>query len=482
MRPRNSLFACKPVRSIMSEGKSSPGGLRRALGVLDLMAIGVGAVIGAGIFVLTGVAAQDAGPAVSLSFVLAAIACGFVALCYSELSTLFPVTGSAYIYTYAALGELWAWLVGWALILEYTLGAAVVAEGWSGYVRDLLQDRGILLPLWMRNDPWSTPGALIDFPAVALVLTITGIVVVGIQESARFSRIMVFTKVLIVLFVIGVGGLHIQPANWQPFMPFGALSIIQAAAVVFIAYIGFDVISATAEEVTRPDRDLPLGLIGTVAACALLYTGVALVLTGMVPYTQINISDPVASAFQSAGLRFVGNIIAVGVIVGLISVMTSVLIGQPRIFFAMARDGLLPPWVERIHPRFKTPALITVVSGGVIALVAGLVPLDTLVHMTSLGTLVAFSLVCAAVLVLRRRYPDLPRPFRCPGVPWVPLGGMLICLILMLELPSSTWLRILAWMVIGLLVYFVYGFRHSKLREACSDLGQTGRKNAKDRA
>jgi APA family basic amino acid/polyamine antiporter len=459
----HSVFARKPVADVLAEARGGTGGLRQALGALDLLAIGVGAIVGAGIFVLSGVAARQAGPAVLLSFALAALACTLAALCYAELATLLPASGSSYTYTYTTLGEIVAWFVGWNLILEYTLGASLVASGWSGYARSVLAGVGLALPPWLADSAGSTAGGLIDLPAVLVVLALTALVLSGIRETAHFTRWMVALKVAIVLLVVGLGAGHVQPANWQPFMPLGPLAVLHVAAVVFLVYVGFDVVTTTSAEVRRPQHDLPIGIIGSLVVSGILYAGMVVVLTGMVPYTQIDPTSPISSAFDAVGQSRVGTVITAGALVGLTSVLTTLLIGQPRIFLAMARDGLLPRWTAAVHPRFGTPVVTTVATGIAIALAAGFVPIEELANMTSIGTLLAFATVCLAVPLLRARYPELPRPFRVPGVPWIPWLGTAVCLGLTLMLDPQTWLRLLIWSAIGLAIYLAYGRRHSAL-------------------
>ncbi|MBP7865489.1 MAG: amino acid permease [Acidobacteria bacterium] len=458
------LFARKPLALILADTEEQHGGMQRRLGRFDLLAIGIGAIIGAGIFVLSGVAARDAGPSVVLSFVLAGLACAFAALCYSELAAFIPVAGSAYTYTYASLGELVAWVIGWDLVLEYGIGAAMVASGWSKYALGVLESMGIRFPVWLANDPWSVAGGFIDLPALLLVMGLTGLVLVGIRESARLTRALVVVKVTVVLAVIVVGAFYVNPAHWNPFMPFGAAGTLGAAALVFVAYLGFDVVCTTAEEVKDPQRNLPVGIIGSLVICSVLYIGVSVVLTGMVPYTEIQPGEPIAQAFQSVGLRFFSAIIAAGAIAGLTSVLVANLIAQPRVLLAMSRDGLLPRWASRIHPRFGTPTATTLVSGTLMGLAAAFVPIEQLAHMESIGTLFAFILVCAGVFILRRTDPDAPRPYRVPFFPFTPVAGVLICLVLMFSLSRESWLRLLVWFVIGLVLYLAYGRRHSRVR------------------
>ncbi len=359
------------------------------------------------------------------------------------------------------LGELVAWVIGWDLMLEYIVGAGVVASGWSGYVVILLKSAGIVLPLAFTEGPFS--GGLIDLPAMSISALVTAVVLTGMRESAQFTKLLVAVKLAVVLLVIVAGYFYLDPANWQPFLPNGSLSVISAAGAIFFAYVGFDVISATAEEVRNPNRDLPIGIIGSLLICTVLYIAVCAVLTGMIPYAQIDLSSPIASAFDDKGLEFMSAMISAGVVFGLISVMATYIIAQPRIFMAMARDGLLPKWAAHISPKFGTPIYTTLITGSIVALVSSLAPIDKLAHMSSIGTLMAFILVCAGVIILRQKEPELPRSFHCPGVPWTPALGIVSCLGLMLGLPLETWLRLMVWMALGLAIYFTYSRKHSKL-------------------
>jgi APA family basic amino acid/polyamine antiporter len=457
-----ALLRRMPLEHLLERSRAEHGGLRRALGPLDLVALGIGAIIGTGIFVLTGVAAVDhAGPGVIASFAVAGVACALAALCYSEFASMLPVSGSAYTYAYATLGELLAWIIGWDLILEYALASAAVAVGWSGYVRDILGGLGLSLPAALASAPGE--GGLFNLPAAAVLMGITALLVVGIRESATTNAVIVALKLGVVLFVIAAGAGYVQPANWQPFAPHGWNGIMGGAATVFFAYIGFDAVTTAAEESRRPERDMTVGILGSLGICTLLYLIVAAVVTGMSPLSEIDRAAPVAVAFRRLGLDFAASLISLGAIAGLTSVLLVMLLGQSRIFFAMSRDGLLPAVFSRVHPRFQTPHLSTIGVGAAVALVAGLVPLRELVELVNIGTLFAFVIVSAGVIVLRRTEPGMARPFRCPWVPWVPLASIGACAYLMASLPAATWLRFGLWLALGLLVYGFYSRRRSTL-------------------
>jgi APA family basic amino acid/polyamine antiporter len=452
----------KPVAAFTSDAAGA--GLRRALGPLDLVLLGIGAIIGTGIFVLTGVAAVDhAGPAVIASFAIAGIVCAAAGLCYAEFATLLPISGSAYSYAYATLGELLAWIIGWDLVLEYALAASAVAVGWSGYLGNLLAGTPLAVPAAFAAAPGSAPDAILNLPALLILVLVTALLVVGIRESASTNALIVTVKVLVVGFVIVAGIGYVKPDNWQPFAPQGWNGIMAGAATVFFAYIGFDAVTTAAEEARRPERDMTIGILGSLAVCTLLYLMVAAVVTGMSPLAEIDRAAPVAVAFSRLGLDFAAGLISLGAIAGLTSVLVVMLLGQSRIFFAMSRDGLLPPVFSRVHPRFQTPHLSTLGVGVVVSTLAALVPLEELVHLVNIGTLFAFVIVSAGVIVLRRTQPELPRPFRCPFVPAVPLFAIAGCLYLMASLPWVTWERFLIWLAIGLAVYGLYGRRHSRV-------------------
>jgi basic amino acid/polyamine antiporter, APA family len=471
---RAQLLRRKPVATLMDEA-ATPGGLKRALRAFDLTLLGIGAIVGAGIFVLTGVAAQKfAGPAVMASFCISGFACAMAALCYAEFAAMIPVAGSAYSYSYATMGELVGWIIGWDLVLEYAVGSAAVAVGWSGYLRVILEGLGIHLPVALTHAPGSVPGAMIDLPAMLIVLLVTGILYVGISESARFNSLIVTVKLLVIGMVIIVGAFYVQPANWSPFAPFGWSGVMKGAAVIFFAYIGFDAVSTAAEEVVDPERDLPIGILSSLFVCTLLYVLVAAVVTGMVPARLLDINAPLASAFVLRGLHALSGIISVGAVAGLTSVLLVLLLGQSRVFYAVARDGLLPPAFCRVHPRFQTPYIPTVLTGVAVAIAAGLLPIQEIAELTNIGTLFAFVLVCLGVWILRHAEPNLARPFRTPLVPLVPILGALFCGYLMSSLPRVTWERFFIWMAIGLAIYFNYGRFHSRVAAEARKIDQDG--------
>ena len=461
------LLQRKPLERFFAEaeGRAGAHALKRVLGPLDLVMLGIGGIIGTGIFVLTGVAAVDhAGPAVVASFAVAAIACGLAGLCYAEFATMIPISGSAYSYAYATLGEIVAWVIGWDLILEYAVAASAVASGWSGYFRVILHSVGIDLPAAIAHAPGTAEGALVNLPALLVILAVSTLLVIGIRESARANAVIVALKLGVILFVIVAGFSHVDPSNWRPFAPFGWNGIMAGGAIVFFSYIGFDCVTTAAEESRNPERDMPIGILGSLAICTLLYLAVSAIVTGMVPLAQIDRTAPLASAFRDVGLGFAAGLISIGAIVGLTSVLLVLLLGQSRIFLAMSRDGLMPEAFGRIHPRFRTPHVSTILVGLIVAVLSGLTPLTVLVELVSIGTLFAFVLVSAGVLVLRRLQPDLRRPFRCPWVPAIPVLAIAACGYLMASLPGVTWLRFGVWLVIGLGVYAFYGRRHSRLR------------------
>ncbi len=437
--------------------------LHRALGPLELVFFGIGAIIGTGIFVITGVAAATyAGPALAISFILSGAACLFAALCYAEFAAMAPVAGSAYTYGYASLGEIWAWIIGWDLILEYSLATSVVAIGWSGYMNTFLSGAWLILPAAFSNPPGEN-GGVINIPAILIIALITLLLVTGVKGSARFNSAIVAVKISIVLFFIFIGTRYVNPANWTPFMPFGWTGVVTGAAVVFFAYIGFDAVSTAAEEVRNPGHDLPIGIIGSLIICTILYILVALILTGIVPYSLLSNPAPVAYALGYVGLSWGAEVIAIGAILGITSVMLVLLYGQSRIFFAMSRDGLLPRAFSKVHPVFRTPVRVTVFVGAVTALLAGLLSLETLAELVNIGTLAAFIIVSFGIIILRRTSPDIPRPFRCPFVPVIPLLAIGICGYLVLALPTITHLRFVIWLVIGLFIYFSYSRSRSLL-------------------
>ncbi len=491
----SQLFARKPISLLLSEMEGEHR-LRRVLGPLALTSLGIGCIIGTGIFVLTGIAAHDkAGPALILSFVVAGLACIFAALCYAEFASTVPVAGSAYTYAYATLGELFAWIIGWDLILEYTVASASVAHGWSGYFQNLIGMAHLKVPAIFSRAPFDydptlgklvSTGTWIDLPAILIALFVTIILVKGIRESATVNTVMVLVKVGVVLVVIAVGAFYVDPKNWAPFAPYGysgfsffghtvlgqtdkggaPLGMLAGAAMVFFAYIGFDSVSTHAEEARNPKRDVPIGIIASLLICTVLYLAVAAVLTGMVPYQQIDVDAPVAVAFAQRGLPWIQLLVSVGAITGITSVLLVLMLSQPRIWLAMARDGLVPQsFFGAVHPQFRTPWKATILTGVMVALGAGLVPLRILAELVNIGTLLAFVIVCAAVLVLRRTDPEAPRSFRVPLVPLLPILGIFLCLLLMFSLPKENWLRLVIWLVLGFVVYFGYGRKHSVMAQ-----------------
>jgi APA family basic amino acid/polyamine antiporter len=514
-----NLWARKSIEALKAEAASSDehGGLKRTLSATNLTMLGIGAIIGAGFFVLTGhAAAENAGPAVALSFVLGGIACAFAGLCYAEMASTVPIAGSAYTYAYATMGEFIAWLIGWDLILEYMVGATTVAVGWSGYVVSILHDVGIEIPAQFTSSPgtamiqvpdaiadqlhmrhgWSPLAkvsellakngidysafpqvtSLINLPAMFVVAAITVLLVLGIQESARVNNVIVVIKVAIVLAFIAIGVFYVSTENWggqfipdrdpSDFFKYGWGGIFRGAGLVFFAYIGFDAVSTTAQEAKNPKRDMPIGIIGSLLICTILYVLGSLVLTGVVNYKQLDVPDPVAVAIDAMGLKWLAGIIKLGAIAGLTSVILVMLLSQPRIFFAMAKDGLLPPVVSKIHPRFRTPWITTIITGLIVMVAAGTIPIGIAGELTSIGTLFAFAVVSAGVLYLRITQPEVERPFKTPAVYFTAPMGVLSSLLLMLTLPRDTWIRLVVWMVIGLGIYFLYGMWHSALNNS----------------
>ena len=499
-----NLWATKSITALRAEADAvGERTLKRALGPLNLITLGIGAIIGAGIFVLTGqAAALYAGPAVPISMILVGIACAFAGLCYAEMASAVPVAGSAYTYSYATLGELVAWIIGWDLVLEYAAGAATVGVGWSGHFVSLLNDFGITLPATLTNSPtaWCTAanvrdavagcahaglnltGAIVNAPAVFVVAVMSTILVIGIKESATVNNFIVILKLSIILVIFFVGLAHFHPANLKPFVPpntgdwgtYGPSGILRGAGLVFFAYIGFDAVSTAAQEARNPQRDMPIGILGSLAICTVLYVIVSAVLVGMVPYKDLNVAAPMALAMQRIGApEFLRVLVDVGAVLGLGSVILVMLLGQSRVFYSMSRDGLLGKWAASVHPRFRTPYLSTIFTGVAVAIATGMLPLQLLGQLVNIGTLLAFVLVSIGVLILRRTRPDLARPFRTPWVPFVPIMGVVCCAGLMATLPLDTWIRLIVWLLIGFVIYFGYSRRHSVLqREMAAGIAQ----------
>ena len=477
------LFIKKTLAQLDEQAANDNHGLRRHLGLTNLTLLGVGSVIGAGIFVLTGTAAQmHAGPAIVLSFVLSAFGCLLAGLCYAEFASMIPLAGSAYTYGYATMGELVAWIIGWDLILEYLFSTATVAVGWSGYMLSFLADFGIYLPSSLAQAPfeydqngWHTTGSIINFPAVFIVVLLTVLLIVGIKETVKFNNLTVIIKVIVVLLFVGFGISHIHPENWTPFIPantgvwghYGWSGVLAGSGVIFFAYIGFDAVSTTSQEAINPKRDLPLSILFSLLICTILYVAVSFVLTGIVNYKDLNVAAPIALAIDKCGntLNWLSPIIKIGTLAGLSSVILVTLLGQTRIFFAMAHDGLLWKCFGKTHKRFKTPHWSTLITGFFTALMAGLFPIGLLGELVSIGTLLAFMIVSIGIVILRKTEPDAPRTFRTPWVPSVPILGAIVCFVQMLALPGDTWLRLFIWMAIGFVVYFGYGIKHSVARK-----------------
>jgi len=479
----SNLLRTKSIEQLVGDVEQGGKALKRTLTALDLTLLGIGAIIGTGIFVLTGTAAANqAGPAIVLSYVIAGLACGFAALCYAEFSAMIPISGSAYTYAYATLGEIFAWMIGWDLILEYAVGSMTVAVGWSGYFQRILAGFGVHLPAWMSASPDPTAGSLVNLPAIVIVLGIMVLLVVGVRESARFNAAMVTIKLAAVAFFIVIGFSYVKPQNWSPFMPYGFSGVMTGAAVVFFAYIGFDAVSTTAEEAKNPSRDLPIGIISSLVICTLLYLIVAGILTGIVPVVQYKsdmqfLNAPVGYALAVINKDWAAGLVSAGAVAGITSVLLVMLMSQPRIFFAMSRDRLLPAGVSRVHPRFRTPYITTIITCVIVAGVAGFVPINVLGEMTSIGTLFAFVVVSLAVIVLRIRRPEARRPFRVPGGFVIPTLGVLACIYLMVSLSVMTWVRFLGWLDIGMIIYWFYGRTHSPLAVPAEAAARSGTEN-----
>jgi basic amino acid/polyamine antiporter, APA family len=478
------LFSKKTFADLQAE--ADRGALKRSLGPWHLMALGIGSIIGTGIFVLTGTAAsQNAGPSLVLSMIISAVGCAFSGLCYAEFAAMVPVAGSAYTYAYATMGELLAWIIGWDLILEYALSTSTVAVGWSGYFVSLARDVGVTIPAALTAPPnlvnlpavgMAAPPGIVNLPAMIIVLLVAALLIVGIKESADTNTLLVAVKTMVLIVFVVAGASYVNRANLTPFIPpntgvfgeFGWSGVLRGAGVMFFAYIGFDAVSTAAQEAKNPARDMPIGILGSLAICTVIYIAVAIVLLGIVPYQQLNVADPLAVGIDATGLKWLSPVIKLAALFGLFSTMLVNLLAQTRIFYSMSRDGLLPSVFATVHPRFRTPHISTILTGVVIAITAGLTPIAVLGQLVSIGTLLAFVLVSIGIMILRKTAPDAPRPFRTPWVPFVPIAGAVICLAQMVGLPIATWERLVIWLALGLVVYFSYSYRSSRLAGSAS--------------
>lgn len=479
-----SLFVKKPINVLIEQANQSDKGLKRSLSATSLVALGIGAIIGAGLFSLTGIAAADnAGPAVTISFVLAAVGCAFAGLCYAEFASMIPVAGSAYTYSYATMGEFAAWIIGWDLVLEYALGAATVAVSWSRYLLELLSNFGIYLPKALVSSPWESlrladgtmyDGGMINLPAIIIVLILSAVLIRGTSGSSKINNVLVVLKLLVVIVFILLGWSHIDPANYDPYIPentgkyghYGWSGIAAGAAVVFFAFIGFDAVSTAAQEAKNPKKGMPIGILGSLIICTILYVLFAHVMTGLVNYKEFaGDAKPAATAFAQTGYDFLQTALIIAILAGYTSVMLVMLLGQSRVFYSMSVDGLLPRFFSQIHSKFRTPFKTNIFFMFFVSIFAGFVPVSDLGHMVSIGTLFAFSLVCIGILIMRKKMPDAPRAFKTPLVPFVPIAGVVVCVYLMYSLPGESWLRLGIWLALGLIIYFVYGKKHSKLNQ-----------------
>lgn len=458
-----NIFRTKGIEVLKDSAEEKS--LKKSLGATDLILLGIGCIIGTGIFVLTGVAAAKyAGPGIMLSFVISGLACAFAALAYAELAAIVPIAGSAYTYSYATLGEIIAWIVGWNLILEYSVGSSAVAAGWSGYMVGLLKSGGIELPKALTAVP--ADGGIVNLPAMLISFFLSILLVRGTKESVTLNKILVVVKLIAVFVFLALAGPKVNPANWSPLMPYGFSGVAAGAAIIFFAYIGFDAVATAAEECKNPKRDLPIGIIGSLVVCTALYIVVAGVLTGVVPYQDLNNAEPVAYALRAIGYNFGSALVGTGAIAGITTVLLVLMYGQTRIFFAMSRDGLIPASICKVHPKYGTPHVITIAAGIAVALIAGFTPIGIIAELTNIGTLFAFVVAAIGVLVLRHTQPDIPRPFKCPAVSIIAPLAVLSCGYLMFNLPAETWIRFGLWSAIGFIVYFIYSYRNSVLNRA----------------